>query len=547
MKKQILALFLVGAMIFGSASAIFAEKSADNVVAAINDGQENDSLPFTDVPEGSWYYDYVKSVREQGLMTGLDDTTFGPASELVRAQFAVIIYRMEGSPEVDSSENPFPDNTEDWYKNAVIWANKEGIITGYSDSGMFGPNDAVTREQMAALMYRYAAYKGYDIADQTDIHRFPDAGDVQEFAKKAISWTVKVGIISGDNGKLNPQGSANRAVGATIIDRFVKKMTREVFVSPEWVKSVIDGELPASENYLVANVDWYGRTTYDEGHLPGAVYMTSNEVEYTDWEPWPEEGDIGDGLDDLTGKPYDVYNLYNLRTPEELAAFLKKFGIESDTTLILYSSNTSIDSSVSRVAMGCLYAGVENVKIMDGGLELWKEQELPLTTEETLPVAGDDSYDFGAEIPAHPEYIMSIEDVQENLENNPDFRLVSIRRREEFTGEISGYKYIPKTGEPKGAIWGRNSDAYIEEDGTVVGIDVVESILAEANSSLDNELSFYCGTGWRATIPFFICYQEGMDNVTLYDGGWYQWQLSDPEEYPIQQITPEEAAANVLK
>jgi len=96
-------------------------------------------------------------------------------------------------------------------------------------------------------------------------------------------------------------------------------------------------------------------------------------------------------------------------------------------------------------------------------------------------------------------------------------------------------------------LWGRNSDAYIEEDGTVVGIDVVESILAEANSSLDNELSFYCGTGWRATIPFFICYQEGMDNVTLYDGGWYQWQLSDPEEYPIQQITPEEAAANVLK
>lgn len=84
----------------------------------------------------------------------------------------------------------------------MIWANKEGIITGYSDSGMFGPNDAVTREQMAALMYRYAAYKGYDIADQTDIHRFPDAGDVQEFAKKAISWTVKVGIISGDNGNL---------------------------------------------------------------------------------------------------------------------------------------------------------------------------------------------------------------------------------------------------------------------------------------------------------------------------------------------------------
>lgn len=541
MKKRLLALLLVGAMTLGSTGVVFAEESTDTTDAVTSAAQESKSLPFTDVAEGSWYYSYVKDVNDQGLMTGLNSTTFGPETKLVRAQFAVILYRMEGSPEVDTSTNPFPDVTADWYKDAVIWANKEGIITGYTDSGKFGPSDLITREQMATLMYRYADYKGYDIADCADLSIYPDAGNIQSFAEDSICWAVATGIITGDNGKINPQSSANRAVGATIIDRFVKKMTREVYVSPEWVKSVIDGEVPASEKYLVVHVDWYGKTTYNEGHLPGAVYMTSDEVEYTDWDPWPAEGDIGDGLDDLTGEPYDVYNLYNLRSPEELAAFLKKFGIESDTTLILYGSNTSLDSSVSRVAMACLYAGVENIKIMDGGLALWKAKELPLTTEETLPVPGGESYDFGVEIPAHPEYIMSIEDVKDNLDNNPNFRLVSIRRREEFTGEISGYRYIPKTGEPKGAVWGHNSDAYVEEDGTVVSIDVVKSILAESNSSLDNELSFYCGTGWRATIPFFICYQEGMDNVTLYDGGWYQWQLSDPDEYPIQQITPEEA------
>ncbi len=321
-------------------------------------------------------------------------------------------------------------------------------------------------------------------------------------------------------------------------DEITKKEKRQVFVTPEWLQSVIDGKEKESENYVLIHVDWGGTATYEEGHIPGAVYMTSNEVEYTDWEPWPE----GDAKDDLTGKEYDVYNLYNLRTPEELGDFLKRYGVESDTTLIVYGSKTSADGSVGRVAFACLYAGVEDVKILDGGLEKWKAEGFDLETKENLPVAGDASYDFGVKIPGHPEYVMSIEEVKDNLENNDNFRLLSIRREEEFTGEISGYAYIPNAGEPKGAVWGHNLNEYAKEDGTVVSIDVVKDFLAESNSSLDNEISFYCGTGWRATIPFFICYQEGMDNITLFDGGWYQWQLSDPELYPVQQITPAEAA-----
>lgn len=316
------------------------------------------------------------------------------------------------------------------------------------------------------------------------------------------------------------------------------KKTRQVFVTPEWVQDVIDGKGEESEKYLIVHVDWNGKDTYNEGHIPGAVYMTSNEVEYTDWEPWPE----GDEKDDLTGKPYDVYNLYNLRSADELGEFLKKFGIEADTTLILYGSSNAVDSSVSRVAFACLYAGVEDIKIIDGGLDLWKEKGLALETKENTPVSGDDSYNFGVTIPAHPEYVMSIEDVENNLETNSNFRLVSIRSEEEFKGEKSGYEYIEKAGEPKGAVWGHNVGDYGNEDGTIVSIDVVKNILSESNSTLENELSFYCGTGWRATIPFLICYQEGMDNISLFDGGWYQWQLSDPEKYPIQKITPEEAA-----
>lgn len=312
---------------------------------------------------------------------------------------------------------------------------------------------------------------------------------------------------------------------------------RQVFVSPEWVKSVVDSEYDEGQKYLVINVDWNGNDAYMEGHVPGAVYMTSNEVEYTDWEPWPQ----GDKLDDLTGEKFDPDELYNLRAADELESFMKKFGIDKDTMLILYGTSSN-DSSVGRVAFACLYAGVENVKIMDGGIANWKDSGYPMETDENLPASGDDSYSFGTTIPAHPEYVLSLEDTKNKLKTDSNFRLVSIRSKEEFQGEKSGYEYIDLAGEPKGAVWGRNIGDYGKEDGTIVTIDTVKEFLSEANTTPDNEISFYCGTGWRATIPFLICYQEGIEDITLFDGGWYHWSRQNPDEFPVQKISPEEAA-----
>ena len=175
-----------------------------------------------DVKEDAWYYDAVAYNFEHKLMTGLDDTHFGPDQKLARAQFALILYRMSGSPEVEG-KSTFKDVADnDWYTDAVIWANKAGVVTGYTDSGLFGPGDDINREQMAVMMYRYAKYAECDTDKTAKLDSFKDGAKVNKFAKEAMEWAVGNGIISGkDNGTtLDPQGNATRAECATIMMRF---------------------------------------------------------------------------------------------------------------------------------------------------------------------------------------------------------------------------------------------------------------------------------------------------------------------------------------
>ena len=182
-----------------------------------------EQLPFTDVSLDAWYYDFVKYVYENGLMTGLNDTTFGPGQTLARAQFAVILYRMNGEPPVEYTPK-FKDVAEGvWYTDAILWASEQGVVTGYSN-GSFGPGDLINREQMALMMYWYALAKGYDTGTGADISSYNDASWVSEFAVEAMQWAVGNGIITGKYNEtmLEPQGSASRAECATIIMRFVE-------------------------------------------------------------------------------------------------------------------------------------------------------------------------------------------------------------------------------------------------------------------------------------------------------------------------------------
>ena len=152
-------------------------------------------------------------------MTGMSKTKFGPDETLSRAQFVVVMYRLAGEPAVNS-EQKFPDvDPSCWYGAAVTWATQNGIITGYTDH-TFKPAAPVTREQMAAIIYRYAKYKGTAGSASGSLSAYADANKVSDWAKDAFAWASGCGVITGKSGKyLDPQGKATRAECATIIKR----------------------------------------------------------------------------------------------------------------------------------------------------------------------------------------------------------------------------------------------------------------------------------------------------------------------------------------
>ncbi len=179
-------------------------------------------VPFADVNTGDWYAESAAFVNERGIMTGMSETEFGPSVRLSRAQFATILYRMKGEPEVTYDGAAFPDVADgQFYTKAAMWAKNSGVISGYED-GRFGPADEITREQMAVMMYRYANMRGLDISAEGDMSGFPDAGQVSSFADREVKWAVGAGLIKGDGGNVNPQGTAERAQCATIIMRFME-------------------------------------------------------------------------------------------------------------------------------------------------------------------------------------------------------------------------------------------------------------------------------------------------------------------------------------
>lgn len=181
--------------------------------------------PFADVNAGDWFYRDVLFSYEKGLMSGMDAAAFAPYANTTRAQIAVIFYRMEGSPAVEG-ENSFTDVVRGsgtaWFYDAVTWAQQNGIMGGY-DNSSFAPNDPITREQLAAIFYRYAQYKGYDTTQGgMAIREFGDYESISDYAMSAMAWAVNTGLVKGDSNLLYPKGTATRAEIAAMLHRFVE-------------------------------------------------------------------------------------------------------------------------------------------------------------------------------------------------------------------------------------------------------------------------------------------------------------------------------------
>ena len=185
----------------------------------------DESLPFTDVRESDWFYDDVVFAYENGLFSGTSDTTFSPNTSMTRAMLVTVLYRLEGQPAVNGRSGFSDVQYNGYYEDAVTWAADNGIVNGTSTS-TFSPNVNVTREQMAAILYRYAQYKKYNTAASSSLNSFSDHTSVSGYAVASLQWSVAEKLVNGSNGKLMPTGNASRAQVAAILHRFAENVAK---------------------------------------------------------------------------------------------------------------------------------------------------------------------------------------------------------------------------------------------------------------------------------------------------------------------------------
>ncbi len=299
----------------------------------------------------------------------------------------------------------------------------------------------------------------------------------------------------------------------------------EKLVHPEWLQQVLDGarpEVAPAGKFLLFHVNFGVPEEYEENHLPGALYLDTNLLE----------------------RPDD----WNRRSPAELDATLRSFGITHDTTVILYGRDTEGHAeekwpgrragqiAATRAALILRYSGVADVRLLDGGYDAWVRAGKPLETilREATPAAS-----FGVRIPLHPEVIVDIDDAKQILSDPTHAALVSVRTWNEHIGKVSGYNYIGPAGRIAGDVWGNcGSDAYHMQhyrtvDNTMRAYPEIAANWAEAGITADKWVAFYCGTGWRASETWFYAYLMGWPRIAVYDGGWYEWS-QDPVLNPIE-------------
>ena len=177
---------------------------------------------FKDVSEDSWYNNAIWYIFEKNLMNGITDEEFSPDSTITRAMFVTVLYRMENEPET-TGKNKFTDVSDDaYYRDAVIWAAENGIVNGITENE-FEPDKSISREEMAAIAYRYAKYKGADLQTNKS-EKYDDDEKISDFAKESVSWAASKGIMNGSDGKFTPKNGSTRAQAATVFMRLIENL-----------------------------------------------------------------------------------------------------------------------------------------------------------------------------------------------------------------------------------------------------------------------------------------------------------------------------------
>ena len=279
----------------------------------------------------------------------------------------------------------------------------------------------------------------------------------------------------------------------------------EKLVYPEWVKKNM-----SAKGLCLFEVGHEGFEAYPAGHIPGAVYFELGSIECAP--------------------------TWNICSDDELLELLLSLGITYQSQVILYGRNTM---AVTRAASVLMYAGVEDVRLLDGGLAAWTKAGYKVERGMRQPVPVGN---FGRKIPAHPEYILDMAGTKALLMDDQGL-LVSVRSWDEFIGKTSGYDYIKPKGRIAGAVWGYSgSDPhqlqdYRNPDNSMRSYHEIESNWQRAGITPDKKVAFYCGSGWRASEVFFYAYLMGREHIAVYDGGWLEW--SQNGDNPIDRGIPD--------
>ena len=306
-------------------------------------------------------------------------------------------------------------------------------------------------------------------------------------------------------------------------------------VHTEWLRQLLDGERVEGFDggrFLLFHVNFGVPEEYAENHLPGALYLDTNWLE-------------------------DAENIWQRRSPAELDLAVRSLGITSDTTVIVYGRDTEGEANekwpgrragqiaATRALAILRYAGVQDVRLLDGGYDWWVREGYPLETEPREPTPVEN---FGASIPQRPDFIVDIDEAKSILADRAGSALVSVRTWKEHVGKVSGYNYIGPAGRIAGDVWGNcGTDAYHMQhyrtvDNTMRPYPEIAANWAEAGITPDKRVAFYCGTGWRASETWFYAYLMGWDRIAVYDGGWYEWS-ADPLNNPIEVGEPQDEFA----
>ena len=272
--RPLIAAFLIAAALFGLCSTAFAARTFD----------------YDDYEPLEWYYRYIEKATDAGWMNGVGDMKFDPNGTLSRAMFVTILHRVAGTPAADGAAAFSDVVAGSWYDAAVKWAAKNGIVNGYPD-GRYGVNDPLTREQMAAILYRYAGAQGKDTSGRGDVSAFADANTVSDYAKDAIAWAVAQGILSGSGDKLMPKGTSTRAQAAAVLVRYETAeesatLTRadleQALIETAWAYALKETKLQYDSQNITTNLSKYysgsWRLTEDAAPEYGAKDTTNFSV-----------------------------------------------------------------------------------------------------------------------------------------------------------------------------------------------------------------------------------------------------------------------------